>query len=245
MHISSCLVEAGVRFDAHYNVTGIDPPELVYFIRENYPDVQRDMYKKSMYRLIEEKGLPTRKKRWCCAELKEHGGEGRICITRVRWAESNRRKDTRKPFEVFTQNFEDRMIFNDNLDERRLFENCQVKGKRVVNPIIDWETSEVWEYIRSRQLKYCCLYDEGFDRLGCIGCPMADLGRIKEFTRWPKFKENYLRAIARFLVKYIPRRIKKGKKPKFETPIQMFNWWIHGTKVKKLEGQEEIKEQVR
>ena len=26
--------EAGVKFDAHYNVTGIDPPELVYFIRE-------------------------------------------------------------------------------------------------------------------------------------------------------------------------------------------------------------------
>ena len=26
--------ESGVRFEANYNITGIDPPELVYFIRK-------------------------------------------------------------------------------------------------------------------------------------------------------------------------------------------------------------------
>ena len=31
---------AGVKFDAHYSVTSVDPPELVRFIREHYPDVQ-------------------------------------------------------------------------------------------------------------------------------------------------------------------------------------------------------------
>ena len=75
--------EAAVKFDAHYNVTGIDPPELIYFMRKKYPDVIRDMYEKSMFQLIEEKGLPTRLKRFCCEALKEHGGEGRICITDV------------------------------------------------------------------------------------------------------------------------------------------------------------------
>lgn len=67
--------EAKVKFDAHYNITGIDPPELVYFIRENYPDVQRHQHEKSMFQLMEEKGIPTRIKRFCCAELKERGGQ--------------------------------------------------------------------------------------------------------------------------------------------------------------------------
>ena len=26
---------AGVKFDAHYNMTSVDPPELIYFIREH------------------------------------------------------------------------------------------------------------------------------------------------------------------------------------------------------------------
>jgi len=30
---------AGVKLTPYYNVTGIDPPELIYFIREHYPDV--------------------------------------------------------------------------------------------------------------------------------------------------------------------------------------------------------------
>ena len=32
--------EAGVRFDAHYSLTTVDPPEAVYFIREHYPDLE-------------------------------------------------------------------------------------------------------------------------------------------------------------------------------------------------------------
>lgn len=34
---------AGVPFEAHYSVTSVDPPELVKFIKEYYPDVQRDI----------------------------------------------------------------------------------------------------------------------------------------------------------------------------------------------------------
>ena len=34
---------AGVKFEAHYRVTSVDPPELIYFIREHYPDVIFDV----------------------------------------------------------------------------------------------------------------------------------------------------------------------------------------------------------
>lgn len=36
-------VRAGVKFDAHYSVTSVDPPELVRFIRTQYPDVHFDI----------------------------------------------------------------------------------------------------------------------------------------------------------------------------------------------------------
>ena len=139
-------VEAGVKFDAHYNFTGIDPPEVVKFIRSNYPDVAFDMYKNSIWKLMIKKlGPPTRIIRFCCAELKEHGGEGRICLTGVRNAESVKRKG-RRPFEIVTKQYKNKMLFNDNDDDRKLFENCTVKGKRVINPIIDWEDADVWNF---------------------------------------------------------------------------------------------------
>ena len=57
---------AGVRYDAHYNVTGIDPPELVYFIRQHHPDVvweyprDKDGEVITMWRLIRKKKMqPT------------------------------------------------------------------------------------------------------------------------------------------------------------------------------------------
>lgn len=31
---------AGVAYDAHYNCTGIDPPEAVRFIKKQHPDVE-------------------------------------------------------------------------------------------------------------------------------------------------------------------------------------------------------------
>ena len=89
---------AGVKYDAHYNLTSVDPPELVHFIKEKHADVAIDIprYKDgkqmTMWNLIPKKLMPpTRIVRYCCAELKERGGEGRMTITGVRWAESSAR----------------------------------------------------------------------------------------------------------------------------------------------------------
>lgn len=218
--------EAGVKFDAHYNVTGIDPPELVYFIRDNYKDVHFDMYEKSMWRLIETKGLPMRQKRFCCSELKEHGGEGRICVTGIRWAESTKRKN-RKTFEIVTNKFKDRKLFNDNDDDRMLFENCSQKGKRVINPVIDFEDLDVWSYLNLGGLNHCCLYDQGCKRIGCIGCPMASMkSRIDDFKRYPKFYDSYLRAVK----KHLEYRRLKGLplKDNWKNAEDIMHWWIYG-----------------
>lgn len=98
---------AGVKYDAHYQLTSVDPPELVEFVKTfddviidvpRYPDDYKNPKlagkQKTMWNLIPEKGMPpTRIARWCCAELKESAGQGRFVITGVRHAESAKRKN--------------------------------------------------------------------------------------------------------------------------------------------------------
>lgn len=229
----------GVEYELHYNVTGIDPPELVYFMRENYPDLIWEMYKKSMWKLIEYKKMPpTQLIRFCCAELKERGGEGRMCLTGVRWAESVKRKNNRTVYESNANLSKNKMLFNDNDDGRQGFEHCMLKRKLIVNPIVDWEDEDVWEFIKSRNLPYCKLYDEGFERLGCIGCPMATQEeRLRQFERYPKFKTLYLNAFGKMIKARKDRGLKNYKK--WDTPDEVFDWWIYkmNTDNKPIDGQ--------
>lgn len=89
---------AGVKYEAHYQNTSVDPPELVQFIK-TFDDVHMDSPKDkdgkriTMWNLIPKKKMPpTRIVRYCCHELKESFGTGKIVITGVRWAESAKRK---------------------------------------------------------------------------------------------------------------------------------------------------------
>lgn len=193
--------ESGVKFESHFHMTSVDPPEVIYFVREHYPDVIMDRPPESMWRLIERKKIPpTRKIRYCCGVYKERGGIGRTVITGVRWDESYRRKKTRSMLELNAYSKSRIMLNNDNDEARRLFETCQMKGKHVLNPIIDWLNEDVWEYLNNNGIPHCCLYDEGFNRIGCIGCPMSGKqGMLREFARWPKYYEAYMRAFSRML----------------------------------------------
>ena len=90
---------AKVKYDAHYNITSVDPPELVRFIKEKHPDVMfevpryKDGTQITMWNLIPRKKMPpTRIMRYCCESLKESGGEGRFCVTGVRHSESVKRR---------------------------------------------------------------------------------------------------------------------------------------------------------
>lgn len=216
---------AGVKFDAHYAVTGIDPPELVYHIKKYYPDVIFDYPKDAngkrvtMWSLIVEcNGGPSRRQRFCCAKLKEPGGQGRVAVTGVRWAESKNRADSHdvvdfqnRPAETrriaeeqgvnYRLNKHGSVIMNDdNDDARRMVEQCYRTRKTIVNPIVDWDETDVWEFIRSNNIPYCRLYDEGFTRLGCIGCPLAGKKKmIRDFERYPKFKRLYAMAFERMI----------------------------------------------
>lgn len=265
---------AGCKYEAHYRVTTVDPPELVRFIKNEHPDVHRDVPRYSdryrnerlrgkpitMWNLIPEKLMPpTRIVRYCCESLKEDGGDGMVTVTGVRWAESSNRKNNQgavvihgdfrehqldgqvgmfdeeeKGYEV-NKRFGSLILTNDNEENRRLVEHCFRHRKTTVNPIIEWTDEDVWEFIKFEGIHYCSLYDEGFKRLGCIGCPMApQREREREFERWGKYKDAYLRAFQKMLDKRKERFEKDQTKPVWRakaeqgdaTPMDVFNWWM-------------------
>lgn len=225
---------AGVKYDAHYSVTSVDPPELVRFIREYHPDVSFDFPREdpddpnsrviTMWNLIPRKATPpTRIARYCCEELKESAGEGRVTLTGVRWAESVRRKNKRHLVDI-TESSGRKYLMNDNEQSRQAVENCYKKSMVLVNPIIDWTDEDVWEFIKIYSLPYCKLYDQGYKRLGCIGCPMTPETSRGELDRYPKYKEMYLRAFH----KMIKERERRGLKTNadWSTPEKVMDWWL-------------------
>lgn len=212
---------AGVKYEAHYSLTTVDPPELVRFIK-TFDDVTIDRPKLSMWQLIVKNRVPpTKMFRYCCKYLKESSGVGRVTITGIRWAESVNRKTGRHLVDIGGKKG---IIHNDDNDEsRRSVEQCYRTQKTLINPIIDWVDEDVWEFIKSNKVPYCCLYDEGWTRLGCIGCPMAQKEHRKaEFERWPTYKTAYIHAYDRM----IDKRKKDGlSDPKrYSTGEECFEW---------------------
>lgn len=232
---------AGVKYDAHYSHTSVDPPELIQYIKDVHPDVlidyprYKDGTRITMWNLIPKKKMPpTRIVRYCCAELKESGGDGRFTITGARWDESAKRKNNQgivtvykagKEFDGnsdFQKNISGGVVLtNDNSESRQLIDTCYQRKKTVLNPIIDWTTEEVWEFIRKHDIPYCKLYDDGYKRLGCIGCPMSNKN-AEELERYPKYKKAYLSAFGRML----EIRKENGLKCGWETPEDVMNWWL-------------------
>lgn len=222
---------AGVKYFILHNITGIDPPELVYFKRRIIAEQRArgvtcvdQMYDMSMWELLLKMLMPPlRQARYCCKHLKEKGGVGYLCSTGVRWQESNARAKKSNAMVVMTSSKETNMLFNDNGEGRRQFERCQRKGKLIINPIVSWTLGDIWDFSEEYKVEQCQLYNEGFDRLGCIGCPMAgEIGRRREFARWPGFERLWVY----FLDKLIDVRTQKGLKNMFKTGREWFDWWI-------------------
>lgn len=195
---------AGVKYQAHMNFTSVDPPQVIRFVRKHYPDVVTHAPKKSIYQLAIERGiLPSMRIRWCCADLKETAGAGKVTLIGIRKRESARRA-RRNEVEVsnrkFSGDLESFKIWQAQELERReakLLRKMKREGKKVnedefslqkdnevrcingkdsilVSPIFEWSEQDVW-YLLNEVVKvpHCELYDMGYSRIGCILCPMS------------------------------------------------------------------------
>ena len=232
---------AGINYEVQHNHTTADAPETVYHVRDTFHRLELDGVKctinwptykgaqVTMWSLIPQKLMPpTRLVRYCCSVLKEGGGAGRMITTGVRWAESARRRKKRGIYEILTRDISKKIIINnDNDDKRSLFESCKLQAKHVCNPIIDWEDSDVWDFIHYAGVETNPLYQFGFYRVGCIGCPMAKKSaRMTEFTKWPTYKMAYIRAFD-LMMKERKRRGKlEGVWLIGNTGVDVFHWWM-------------------
>lgn len=230
---------AKIPFEVQHSHTTADAPETVYHVRDKFRELelagvkceidyhtQPDGTRTTMWNLIPRKLIPpTRLVRYCCDELKEGGGKDRMITTGVRWDESTARK-SRGALEIISKRRKKSIFLNnDNDEDRRLFETCTMKGKRVSNPIIDWETNDVMDFLTGEKVKLCSLYSEGWKRVGCIGCPMAGKHRYAEFARYPTYKKAYIRAFDKMMEMRRLRGMPRGVEMD-ETGVDVFHWWM-------------------
>lgn len=193
--IYDLVKKSGCKFDVHFHKTSIDPPELLDYIKEYYPEVEVDRPPETMFQLIiKNHMLARRDSRYCCSILKERYGSNRIVVTGIRKQESLKRSN--------------RQMFETHITD---------KSKRFLNIIIDWTSTDVWEYIDQNKLPYCKLYREGFKRIGCIGCPMAN--RKQQFKKYPNFKKAYWNTMQKSLFNFPDKY--------FGTNIELYwGWWM-------------------
>lgn len=197
--------QAGVAYEAHYHVTTIDPPPVIRFLRRNHPATIFDKpeHGKSFAQRVGEKGFPLRRTRWCCSEFKEREFPGRRLLMGCRRAERRTAGPT------------------------TLVRHCQKTGATAINPILDWSDGEVWGYIKSRELPYCRLYDEGYKRIGCICCPFASGDEIKKNrARWPAMFRAIRRGFHRRWEEYYMIKKPDDIPTRFKSADDLFEWWL-------------------
>src|SRR4030043_764481 len=188
--------KSGAKFQAYYADTGIDPPELVKFIKENYPDViflKPHLTRKrkfpnwkgtrSFFGMIQACGYPTRINRWCCNVLKKDPSKNiplKHRLMGIRAEESAARAN--RPRIDYFKNYK----------------------QWLYKPIFFWLEWEIWEYIENNNLLYCSLYDEGFDRLGCVVCPFHSYKlHQKHKEHWPKYFVAFEKAMKKLFDNYL------------------------------------------
>ena len=240
---SQCLYHvaklARVRFKAHMNLTSVDPPEVIRFVKTQYPDVELIKPRMSIYEMAKKKHiLPTKRFRWCCAEFKETSGVGKVTLIGVRKAESARRA---KREEISTTIKGKR--YNETFDQWSEHEENIVacvggKDKILVSPIIYWTERDVWQFLNENGIPHCGLYDDGYTRIGCICCPMSGpRQKAKEIKRWPHVKRNWLKTI-----QYL-KDTGYSRHPE-ETNETNFIWWISGKGYKQFYADEFLQQKI-
>lgn len=208
----------------------------------------------SIWTLIVDKQMPpTRLARYCCEKLKETKIPNSFIAVGVRESESvgrrgrdsfSTRGQTKKEYFSFSKDHI-KEVFEDD-KARRLdggvsnpnevgvydcifVQKAKQKDDLIVNPIYKWLDSEIWEFIQDRGLKYNPLYDKGFKRVGCLGCPLST-NQVQTLEMYPKYKAQFIRAFEKMIEK---RRadgkgefIGKDGKPCWTDGEAVYRWWV-------------------
>lgn len=174
---------AGIPFRAIYKNTTIDPPGTIKHCKSKGVEVLHP--KLSFMKIVAKKGMPTRRARFCCSELKEYKVLDRA-IQGIRRCESRARKERYKEPEI-----------------------CRVYDKnnkvKVYLPILDWTDEDVERFVTERKIQcHPLYYDQKGNfhverRLGCIGCPMQSDNGKEDYKNYPKLLKSLIKSVEVFL----------------------------------------------
>lgn len=234
---------AGVKFCVIHNHTTLDMPETVYYIRRKFYEWELQGIPCKIYYpetnfwslCLEKKMLPLRKTRFCCAELKERDiPELRYALRSfgVRKAESVNRSKYRDSVETRNKaDYADIQRFHfDNTDDVKLSGACYTNRYFFVNPLAYWSTDYLWDYIGGEKVEVNPLYGEGFERVGCMLCPMASTcERKRELALHPRYEKRFIK-LADDIIKL---RISQGlpNKYNFKNGQEYFDMWLNNEKL--------------
>lgn len=180
--------------------------------------------KVTLFTLIPLKGIaPTRMIRYCCQVLKESYKPNGVLATGVRASESRTRKDykdfivpasrkadmrtytTEHAKGVFADSENVAEAMGKDKKERTVYDCVMVDAakrnkKMMVNPIVDWDDTDLWEFINAEHVDVNPLYERGWTRCGCVGCPLASAKKQRdELAEYPMYALNYLKAFDRMI----------------------------------------------
>lgn len=196
---------AGVKHQAFYSSTGIDAPEVVRFIRRHYQSVTWLYPKMTFWEGIRRKSPPLRMMRWCCTVLKKDPAKHiplKHRVMGIRAEESAARASRGRISSIGKQ--------------------CQIK------PIFNWKEWHVWEFIEQFKLPYPSLYDEGFDRIGCVVCPFIlhkNQARLNlHRQRWPKIYKVFEKVVTGWYQHHSTKKHRYSE----ETPQEYINAYYRG-----------------
>lgn len=205
---SICIAElmkmSGVKYELYYSFTGLDAPEVVKFIRQEYPECKFLMPRFTFWRKLSVNVPPSDNIRWCCTSLKKESAWKLLHTKRIMGIRTE---------ESWKRNRYGRVNHFEKLKHTHYY------------PIYNWPEWRVWEFIEEYNLKYPILYDWGFDRIGCIVCPFhsGKNGQLHKMyrDRWPKYFLRFERGIKELYNK----RVSQGKHMHYSTPEKFLEAW--------------------
>lgn len=193
--------DAGVKFRAFYNVTTIDPPENVYYIREYFPDVEFVFPKKNFFALVAQKGMPTMQRRYCCAILKESNVAGWCALTGVR-ADESRKRSQYDDVAILSRRKENQGKRGVTIDQIEANEHRCIQGKDAImlRPLLHWSDLDIWKFHHKYNIPLNPVYQHS-TRVGCMFCPFAKRSEMQYYIdHYPKFWQHVVAAFEQYRI---------------------------------------------
>lgn len=132
---------SGIHYQAIYKNTTIDPPGTIKHAKDAGAKIIRPQ--RSFFQLIEHKGFPTRRSRFCCEHLKEYKVLD-VAIQGIRRSESTKRAKMYHEPQIC-----------------RIYGGNKKNRVKVLLPILEWSNEDVAQFIQEENIQCHPLYYRG------------------------------------------------------------------------------------